>query len=255
MKIAISEIIIGPRHRKDLGDIKALAESIDSIGLMQPIGITKDNVLVFGERRLIACRDLLGWTMIPARIVDVPSIVDGEYAENEIRKDFTPSERVAIAEAVKATIGERRGNPELKPNVHDGAQLEPGRKTRDIVAAKAGFGSHKSYESAKRVVDKGIPELVEAMDKGEVSISKAADIASLPTEQQSEAMKPIPKPTPKPKPKFDKRDGLPMLATEAMQFAVMAIAQLERIRPNDPKNDEALRKVINWCNKHMRGKD
>ena len=34
-----------------------------------------------------------------ARVVDVSSILAGEYAENEVRKDFTPSERVAIAKA------------------------------------------------------------------------------------------------------------------------------------------------------------
>lgn len=67
MQIAISEITIGERHRKDLGNLEELAASIDELGLLQPIGITKDKLLVFGERRLIACRDLLGWTMIPAR--------------------------------------------------------------------------------------------------------------------------------------------------------------------------------------------
>lgn len=37
--------------------------------------------------------------------------------------------------------------------------------------------------------------------------------------------------------------------THAMEFATMAISQLERIRPDDPKRDEALRKVSRWIKK------
>lgn len=253
MKIAISEIIIGPRHRKDLGDIKALAESIDSIGLMQPIGITKDNVLVFGERRLIACRDNLGWKMIDYRIVDVPSIVDGEYAENEIRKDFTPSERVAIAETLKKPIGDRQGERTDKLQ-HEHAEVEKGRQTRDIVAERAGFGSHYSYEAAKRVVDKGIPELVEAMDKGQISITKAAEIAKLKPEVQSRALaqeKGREQQAHHERRCRTSKELKPPIATEAMQLAVVAISQLERIRHNDPCKDDALQRVIEWCEKNM----
>jgi hypothetical protein len=45
-------------------------------------------MFVFGERRLAACRNILQWSEIPARTVKVSSIVDGEYAENVIRKNF-----------------------------------------------------------------------------------------------------------------------------------------------------------------------
>ena len=54
-------------------------------------------------------RDILKKRTILARIVSVSSILAGEYHENEIRKDFTPSERVAIARAIERQIGNRRG--------------------------------------------------------------------------------------------------------------------------------------------------
>ena len=98
--IKISTIRAEDRIRTDHGDIQALADSIDEIGLLQPIGINEGNILVFGERRLKACQ-LLGWDEIPTRIVNIPDVISGEYAENEIRKDFTPSERVAILETIK----------------------------------------------------------------------------------------------------------------------------------------------------------
>jgi ParB-like chromosome segregation protein Spo0J len=52
-------VIVGNRYRKDFGDLTTLAETIDEHGLLQPIGITEDNVLIFGERRLRAVRDVL----------------------------------------------------------------------------------------------------------------------------------------------------------------------------------------------------
>jgi hypothetical protein len=94
--VPIAKINVCPRHRTDMGDLQALADSIKVEDLLQPIGITEHYDLVFGYRRLRACRDILGWTVIAARFVKVTCITAGEYAENEVRKDFTVSERVAI---------------------------------------------------------------------------------------------------------------------------------------------------------------
>jgi hypothetical protein len=49
--LTLDEIHIGPRHRQDMGDRQGLADSVDRNVLMQPIGVTADFVLVFGERR------------------------------------------------------------------------------------------------------------------------------------------------------------------------------------------------------------
>lgn len=106
-ELKIADIKIGHRHRKDMGDLNSIADSIRQDGFLQPIGVTEKLELVFGERRLRAHRDILKKKTILARIVDVPSIIAGEYAENEIRKDFTPSERVAIAKAIEKQVGKR----------------------------------------------------------------------------------------------------------------------------------------------------
>ena len=57
---AIDSIVVGIRHRKDPGDLNPLMESIERIGLLQPITITPEGVLVCGWRRLEAVRRL-GW--------------------------------------------------------------------------------------------------------------------------------------------------------------------------------------------------
>ena len=48
----ISSIHIGKRHRKDMGDVVALARSMADLGLLQPIVIRPDDRLIAGHRRL-----------------------------------------------------------------------------------------------------------------------------------------------------------------------------------------------------------
>lgn len=183
-EVPCAAIKIGDRHRRDMGELEVLAASIATEGMIQPIGITEENLLVFGERRLRACRDVLKQETIQARVVRVRSITAGEYAENEIRKDFTPSERVAIGKTLEAEIGGRQGTrTDLEPRRNCG---EVAGRTVDVAAQKAGFGSAETYERAKSVVDRGSPELVQAMDTGEVSIHAASVIATQPADRQAE---------------------------------------------------------------------
>lgn len=183
--IQVGTIKIGDRYRKDMGDLQALAASIEELGLLQPIGINPNYQLIWGERRLLAFQ-LLGRDRIPARIVPMEEIVLGEYAENEVRKDFSVSERVAIAETIKGQLSGRR-NATLKQNATD-VENFPHRdlkgKSRDISAEQAGFGNGKTFEQAKTVTEKGSPSLVNAMDNKDTSISAAAKVATLPPEEQ-----------------------------------------------------------------------
>lgn len=103
MELAISEITLRDRHRKDLGDIDGLAESIKSLGLLHPVVVLPDKTLVVGERRLEAYRKL-GRDVIPVNIVeslsDAMRFIEAERDENICRKDFTPEEAVTLAEAL-----------------------------------------------------------------------------------------------------------------------------------------------------------
>lgn len=182
MDAEIDSIIVGQRFRKDFGDIQSLAEDIADIGLLQPIGITRNNVLVFGERRLRAFK-LLGRSEIPVRVVDIASLLKGEYSENALRKDFTISERVEIGRALEADLRTRVGRPseetkEIFPELPKG-------QTRDIAADKAGFGNGKTYEQAKNVIDEAAAPIVKAMDDGLISINLASKIAALPQEERA----------------------------------------------------------------------
>jgi len=170
--LPIADIEIGQRHRKDHGDMAELAESIKAEGLLQPIGVTREKLLVFGERRLRVARDILGWQEIPCRTVDVSSIAAGEWAENELRKNFTPSERVAILQTIKRKpVGDQRRSQNFV--------------TADTAAKMSGFGNRETARQAETVVQRGVSQLVQSMDTGGAAISVAAKIATLEPEAQT----------------------------------------------------------------------
>jgi 16S rRNA G966 N2-methylase RsmD len=103
--ISIDSIIVTDRTRKDFGDINSLAQSIASVGLLQPIVINEKNELVDGQRRMKAYVQL-GLTEIPFYQVNLKEIVFGEFHANSNRKDLTISERVAISNKVEEFLRE-----------------------------------------------------------------------------------------------------------------------------------------------------
>jgi len=120
--LPIDSIIVGPRKR-DGGDVSALAESIAVLGLLNPVTVViqRENIggldghdapnLVAGARRLAACKQL-GWTEIPATVVELYDI-DLELAEideNLIRMELTALDRAEQLERRKWIFGQKGGN-------------------------------------------------------------------------------------------------------------------------------------------------
>lgn len=169
----IADIIIGDRARVSAGWLDDLERSIERHGVLHPIGVTQDNVLIFGFRRLMACKNL-GMTEIPATVINIgpndPAMaLRLEQAENNIRRDFTPSEKVEIARKIEEAMGNRQGQRTDLDNVLP--KSDKG-KSADIAAAAVGM-SGEQYRRAKIVVDQGDPETVEKMDSGELSVRAA----------------------------------------------------------------------------------
>lgn len=98
--LPIDKIIVGRRHRRDLGNLDGLKASIQDLGLLQPVVITSKGELIAGRRRLEACK-ALGWKTIPIHVVSLKEIARGEHDENVHRKDFLPTELVAIRRALE----------------------------------------------------------------------------------------------------------------------------------------------------------
>lgn len=95
ISIRLQDIIIDARKRElDSGRVAVMADSINVLGLLQPIVITKDRHLIVGRHRLGAF-EKLGYAEIPAIVRDYTAL-DKELAEideNLCRFDLTDMER------------------------------------------------------------------------------------------------------------------------------------------------------------------
>jgi N6-adenosine-specific RNA methylase IME4 len=145
----IASIKVGKRHRRDLGDVDALAGSIADVGLLHPIVVTPDGTLIAGERRLRACESL-GWASAPIRVVELDQIARGELAENAIRKDFLPSEIDAIRRALEPI--ERAAAKKRMSEGGKGAKVSQPSRATDKIGAFAGV-SGRTVEKIAAVIE------------------------------------------------------------------------------------------------------
>lgn len=168
--VPIADIEVGERFRKEMGDLDALAASIDRVGLLHAVvvavGPTGRLRLVAGERRLRACR-ALGWERIPVRVLPrIDDLLAAERDENEVREPFRPSEAAAIAAALmpaaKAAARER-----MSEAGKGGGIPHPSRAADDV--ARAVGMDRTTLAKATEVVeaaaeDPTLQPLVEHMD-------------------------------------------------------------------------------------------
>lgn len=100
LRLAINDIDASPfQPRRDFDDaeLDALAASLRSHGLIQPVAVRRVQgryQLIAGERRLRAAAKA-GWTEVPAKVVDADDRLAAELAivENLQRKDLNPLEK------------------------------------------------------------------------------------------------------------------------------------------------------------------
>jgi hypothetical protein len=150
----IDAIKIGDRYRTHPGDLKALADSIDTLGMIHPVVVTPNDELVAGGRRIEAAK-LLGWETIPVTVIhtlgDAGSILEAQCDENICRQDFLPTEaaaiRAAIEKVLKPLVEERMksGVEQPGPNLGQG-------KTSRIAAKNTGF-SHTTLDKVDKVIE------------------------------------------------------------------------------------------------------
>ncbi len=94
MRMAVNDIILNLRVRKNLGDIAALMESMKNHGLLNPITVTNKGELIAGHRRLESAKRL-GWEYVDVVVLDDPSAIEKleiEIEENLQRKALSPDE-------------------------------------------------------------------------------------------------------------------------------------------------------------------
>lgn len=181
----ISEVRVAERIRKDNGGLEVLANDIHEHGLINPITVMEQSdggyVLIAGLRRLKAM-ERMGAKEIRATVMtalEADEMLMLEIAENEQRKEFTVSEKLAFAEKLKAVEAEKAKQRQIRKSSNFVVANRPPQtkhaetgKARDIVAQKAGFTSTTQMRRAQ-AVSESRPDLMEQVDKGEKSISGA----------------------------------------------------------------------------------
>lgn len=156
-KIAIDQIRVESRARQDVGGLYSLCESMQELGLLQPIVLTPDLILIAGERELEA-EKALGWSEIDATILQIPATktnrLRAELIENEERLPLTNVERMRLGmliEQVEREAAKERQNSglPLPPKMSGTPRRE--RESATIAAHRAGMAP-ESFRLGKSVV-------------------------------------------------------------------------------------------------------
>jgi len=182
-----SRVIVEKRVRRSLGDLSELCTSIAEVGLLHPIVVTHEGVLVAGQRRLEAWKLLYGDTPVPVTCVpdSLDDLLRAEVDENKVRKPFLPSELGAAYLRLKPHLAEEAKQrqeatlpSEGQKGFQCGGKFPPHKgKTRDILGQAMGV-SGKTLEKAAVVyeaaqTDPEAAELLRQADIGKESIHSA----------------------------------------------------------------------------------
>jgi DNA modification methylase len=119
MRVAIKDVKITDRQRKDFGNIEEFANSLARYGLLHPIVIDEDNNLIAGHRRVLAAMQL-GWTDIEAVQrggLDELARRELELEENIRRKDLVWPEHVRAVRDLYRMRQARYGNSKVRSSV------------------------------------------------------------------------------------------------------------------------------------------
>lgn len=228
----------------DSHEADELLRDIKANGLLSPIELLSGKILD-GRNRYRAC---LAASVEPKYIsITVEDPVAYVLSRNLHRRHLTVSQRAMIAQKARAYYDQQaKERQKIRTGSQPGAdketfpELSRG-QARDQAGALTGV-SGIYVDRARRVIERGDPETVKAVESGAMTINAALKkiYGIAPSEvhvgaagDQGER-------------KINRRPLF--VITDAQKFASMAISQLERIRPDDPERTIALERVKDWIN-------
>ncbi|MBM3789929.1 MAG: hypothetical protein FJW35_06200 [Acidobacteria bacterium] len=155
------------------GEFEDLKASIAANGLMEPVTVHEGKILD-GRHRARACEEL-GVELQTVQYTG-SDLVAFVLAKNLHRRHLNVSQRALIAEQI-ATLGD--GQKKAGAQICAASQPE---------AAEILKVSRRTVQLARKIVDRGVPDLVRAVKQAEVSVNEAAKIAGLEPEVQKELL-------------------------------------------------------------------
>lgn len=230
-------------------ELQQLAADIKLNGLNNPI-ITLGGMILDGRNRFAACK-----------IAGLKPRFDEYQGDDPLAFVFSQNfTRRQLNESQKGMIGARYATLE-----HGGDFKTPAgvlkTVTQSIAAAaeRVGVGT-STIDRAKVVINKGVPELVAAVESGAVTVSAASAVAKLPEHEQraavtagTEGIKAAAKGTPTPEPEEapSKPRRAPMDLAIGNELAGQAIIILNRILKMDKQRVEALTRIREYCDTRL----
>ncbi len=157
--------------------------------------VSTDLILIAGQEKIMACR-------AEAKALTLATIINLETVWLQIKtpqpEDFLMSEQVALSIALKPLMNSYQGkrNDLLKPKSEDkenkkdqnvdflDSKCDKVKRIDQELAEKVGLKNKDVLRRAKRVYERGIPVLVDALNYKKIALSKAALLAALVPELQ-----------------------------------------------------------------------
>jgi ParB family transcriptional regulator, chromosome partitioning protein len=228
-------------------DVTELEKSIETLGLIAPLVISTDNVILAGARRYQALLNL-GHSEAPVMIVDKNELERELVSidENLVRKDLSKIEIEAhlrrAKEIYQALHPETENNGERKDNSIEEELVTkktvlPAEKFLKMVSEKTGLSPKQIHEAIHRD-EMASPMVKEARRNGELSLSQTNEIVKLKKEEQEVAIEHI-----KDLPVRDIKKFVKMAKTKGVEDAITATPAIP-FQKEYQEIDSALKKLI-----------
>jgi len=169
----LRELVVSPLNvRKHVGDLADLQNSIDSMGLLQPIIVRSSKgrlEVIVGQRRFLACK-ALGWTTIPA--------VKRDMTDREaLLLSLTENVQTDSIDPIDRANGAKQLIEDLEKEISRTQAVE-------WVAKYLGKSSATLYDWLRLLeTTEGVREMIRAK---KIDTTVAARLASLPEKAQKE---------------------------------------------------------------------
>lgn len=173
-------------------DVSDLEKSIQTLGLIAPLVISPDNVILAGARRYQAMLNL-GYTEAPVMVIDRNPLEKELVSidENLVRKDLSKIEVESHLRRAKEIYQDLYPEADAVSEVPSEETVKkvvlPAEKFLNMVSEKTGLSPKQIHEAINRD-EMASPLVKEARRNGELSLSQTNEIVKLNKEDQRNAI-------------------------------------------------------------------
>jgi len=172
-------------------DVSELEKSIQTLGLIAPLVINSEDVILAGARRYQALLNL-GFTEAPVMVIEKNSLEQELISidENLVRKDLSKLEiesHLRRAKEIYQELNPKEVVPELSAEDAEKVEILPAQKFLEMVSEKTGYSPKQIHQAIERD-EKADESVKEARVAGKLSLSQTNQIVKLKKSEQKKAL-------------------------------------------------------------------